>query len=272
MVKYKDMGFFKDMARGVRAYGPASGLLFSRGMWHFMLWPLVVAVVLFAVGGTLTGWLTDNLMGWLEETIRQHGGDWLERWGGLLRAVMWLLTGFVYYLAFSVFGGYVVMMVLSPVFSWLSEEGEKRLTGVEYPFSWRQLAWEIGRGILVALRGMFLQLITTLVLLLFSFIPVVGLAGPVLMFLAGAYFYGFTFMDYAIERKRLRARETERFVWKHAGVAVGVGAVFMVAMMIPGIRWFACCFVSLLSVLAGTVVVNEIGTGTVARPREDVVS
>ena len=59
------MEFVKDVFRGIRAYGPASGLLFSRGMWHFMLWPLVVAVMLFAVGGTLTGWLTDNLMGWL---------------------------------------------------------------------------------------------------------------------------------------------------------------------------------------------------------------
>lgn len=265
------------MARGVRAYGPASRLLFSRGMWHFMLWPLVVALVVFVVLGLLVGWLAEGVSSWLVAVIR-YG---LENTEGILNeafirafvgVLLWIIFFGVYFIISLIFGGYLVMMILSPVFSWLSERGEKLLTGVEYPFSWRQFGRDIWRGLLVALRGMLLQLAVTLVVLVFSIIPVVGLAGPFLLFLVGTYFYGFTFMDYAIERKRLRARETERFVWKHAGVAVGVGAVFMVAMMIPGIRWFACCFVSLLSVLAGTVVVNEIGTGTVARPREDVVS
>lgn len=271
------MGFFKDMARGVRAYGPASRLLFSRGMWHFMLWPFVAAVVVFVVLGLLVGWLAEWSDMWLMRVIAYC----LDNTEGVLKeafvramtgVLVWLLSAVLYFMVALTFGGYLVMMILSPVFSWLSERGEKLLTGMEYPFSWRQFGRDIWRGLLVALRGMFLQFAVTLVVLVFSIIPVVGLAGPFLLFLVGTYFYGFTFMDYAIERKRLRARETERFVWRHAGVAVGVGAVFMVAMMIPGIRWFACCFVSLLSVLAGTVVVNEIGTGTVARPREDVVS
>ena len=253
------MEFVKDVFRGIRAYGPASGLLFSRGMWHFMLWPLVVAVFLFWVGGMAVGWLTEWGIGWLSGALEEWVGDaaWLDRWGGALGVAMWIVSGVVYYLCFAVFGGYVVMILLSPVWSWLSEKGENKLTGAEYPFAWRQLFWEIWRGIVVSLRGMVLQLLTTLVLMLFSLIPVVGLLGPLLMFLAGAYFYGFTFMDYAIERKRLRARDTERFVWRHAGVAVGVGVVFMLVMMVPGIRWFACCFVSLLSVLVGTVVVND---------------
>lgn len=257
------MGFVKDIFKGIRAYGPASGLLFSRGMWHFMLWPLVVAIVLFWVGGLAVGWLTEWGIGSLTAALEDwtDGAAWVERWGGALGAAVWIVSGVVYYLCFVVFGGYVVLMLLSPVFSWLSEKGENKLTGAEYPFRWREFWWEMWRGILVALRGMVLQFITTVVLMLFSLVPVVGVLGPILIFLAGAYFYGFTFMDYAIERKRLRARDTERFVWRHAGVAVGVGVVFMLAMMLPGIRWFACCFVSLLAVLAGTVVVNDAWRG-----------
>ena len=254
------MAFFKDIWQGVKAYGPASGLLFSRGIWHFMLWPIVIAVLLFVAGGALMGWLGDwcwgYVEGWLEGWLgEKESWGWVRELGGVL---MWLITGLIYYLFFMMFGGYVVMMVMSPIYSWLSERGEHKLTGVEYPFSWRQFGWEVWRGIVITLRGMFLQLLTTVVLMFFSFIPVVGVVGPLLIFLTGAYFYGFTFMDYAIERKRLRVRETERFVWHHAGVAVGVGMVFMLVMMVPGIRWVACCFVSLLSVLAGTVVVNDL--------------
>ena len=98
------MEFVKDVFRGIRAYGPASGLLFSRGMWHFMLWPLVVAVFLFWVGGMAVGWLTEWGIGWLSGALEEWVGDaaWLDRWGGALGVAMWIVSGVVYYLCFAV--------------------------------------------------------------------------------------------------------------------------------------------------------------------------
>ena len=60
-----------------------------------------------------------------------------------------------------------------------------------------------------------------------------------------------------MERKRFRVKESVRYMRHNAGMVVAIGTVFTLALMIPFIRVIVCCFVSLLSVIAGTVVVDE---------------
>ena len=131
------------------------------------------------------------------------------------------------------------------------------MSGREYPFNLKQLVWEIGRGIAISLRCMVLQLLMTIVLFFGSFIPLVGLVMPILTFGVVAYFYGFAFMDYAVERKRFRVKESVRYMRRNAGTVTAVGAVFALSLMIPWASIVVCSFVSLLSVVAGTVVVEK---------------
>jgi len=44
---------------------------------------------------------------------------------------------------------------------------------------------------------------------------------------------------------------------KNSGMVMGVGTVFAFSLLIPWVSILACCFVSLFSVVAGTVIVNE---------------
>ena len=164
---------------------------------------------------------------------------------------------------FVAFGGYIVLVVMSPVYSWLSERTEAHLTGREFPFSFRQFAWEIFRGILIALRNMIFQLFISFVLFLCSFIPLVGVIAPFAIFFTSAYFYGFAFIDYAIERKRFNVRQSVRYVNKNIGLVTGIGTVFALALMIPALSLAACCFVSLLSVIAGTIAVERMNDKSV---------
>ena len=155
------------------------------------------------------------------------------------------------------------MVVMSPVYSWLSERVESRLSGVRYSFSFKQLLWEIGRGIWVAVRCMLFQTVLMLFLFFASFLPVIGLVTPVLTFIVSAYFYGFAFIDYAIERKRFNVRQSVRYVNKNIGLVTGIGTVFALALMIPALSLTACCFVSLLSVIAGTIAVERMNDKSV---------
>ena len=134
---------------------------------------------------------------------------------------------------------------------------EAIVSGREYPFNLKQLVWEIGRGIAISLRCMILQLLVMIVLFFGSFIPLAGLVMPVLTFGVGAYFYGFAFMDYAVERKRFRVKESVRYMRHNAGSVTAIGTVFALSLMIPWGSIVVCSFVSLLSVVAGTVVVEE---------------
>ncbi len=253
------MNFFQGFSKGIKAYGEAVKLLFSGRFCYFLLFPVVIIIVLFAAGNYAVSCIGGGLSGAVEQQVMDwvSGISWLSWVSGTVGFIVRLLVRAVYYILFISFGGYVVMVVMSPVYSWLSERTEARLSGREYPFSFGQLMWEIGRGIVISLRCMIFQFILTVLLFFLSFIPLVGLVTPVLTFGVSAYFYGFAFMDYAVERKRFRVRESVRYMRRNSGMVVAIGAVFTLSLMIPFIRVVACSFVSLLSVIAGTVVVNE---------------
>lgn len=245
--------------RGIQAYGEAIKLLFSGKLWYFMLFPVVIIILLFVVGNYLVGHWSEGLSVVVVEKVTEwvEGISWLEWLSGVAGVVIRLLARFLYYLLFLSFGGYVVMVVMSPIYSWLSERTEAIVSGREYSFDLKQLFWEIGRGIVISLRCMILQLLVTLLLFFCSFVPLVGFVTPILTFGVGAYFYGFAFMDYAVERKRFRVKESVQYMRHNAGMVTAVGCVFALSLMIPWASIVVCSFVSLLSVVAGTVVVER---------------
>ena len=160
------MGFARDFSRGIQAYGKAISLLFSSKLWYFMLFPVVIVIVLFVAGNYAVGYLGDGLSGVIEVKMTEwiEGISWLEWVSGVAGFLVKLLTRFLYYILFISFGGYVVMVVMSPVYSWLSERTEEIVSGREYSFNLKQLFWEIGRGIAISLRCMILQLLVMIVL------------------------------------------------------------------------------------------------------------
>ena len=253
------MNFIRDFSRGIRAYGEAARLLFSPRLRGFMLFPVVIIILLVVTGNYAVGYLGDGLSGVIEEKITSwiEGISWLTWLSGTAGVIVKVFVRILYYILFISFGGYVVMVVMSPVYSWLSERTEAIVSGREYSFNLGQLVWEIGRGIVISLRCALFQLLMTLFLFVCSFIPVAGLITPILTFGVSAYFYGFAFMDYAVERKRFRVKESVMYMRRNAGTVTAIGTVFTLSLMIPLASIVVCSFVSLLSVVAGTVAIEK---------------
>lgn len=249
------MGFFT----GFRLYGDAIEILFSRKFWWFLLFPVLVLLLLFIGGNILTNYAGDSIYGLIEGKLAGwvSGISWLQWVTTTTNVLIRIVLKILYFFLFVSFGGYIILIVMSPVYSWLSERTEASLTGKEYPFSLRQTSWEILRGILIALRNMFLQMLLSFIFFLCSFIPVVGIVAPFAIFFTSAYFYGFSFVDYAVERKKFNIKQSVKYVNRHIGVVSAIGTVFALALMIPWFSLIACCFISLLSVIAGTIAVNE---------------
>lgn len=250
------MGFI----RGIQAYGKAWAILFSRQFRYFLWFPVLVLAGVFLGGNWLINELGDGLYGLVDHTLQEWltGISWLQWLGGATKVVIKIVLRLLYFFLFISFGGYFILVLMSPVYSWLSEKAEAYLTGYDYLFSWRRLFGEIFRGILITLRNMFWQLLLYLFFLFFSFIPLIGWISPLALFWISAYFYGFSFVDYAVERKRYNVRQSVRYVNSHIGMVTGIGAVFALALMIPWGSIVVCSFVSLLSVVAGTVAVNKL--------------
>ena len=248
-------GFFL----GIQAYALALRMLFSKKFAWFLLFPMIVMVMLFIVGNVASGYLGVGMSSWFSQQVSFwiEGISWLQWLDDVAGWLVWLLAKLVYFFFFVMFSGYIVLIIMSPVYSWLSERVEMELTGRNYPFSLKQLLRDIIRGILITMRNMVVQAVIAIVLFIISFIPLVGFLTPFLILFVSSYFYGFSFLDYAIERKKLNVRDSVRYVNRNIGETTGVGFIFAIALMIPLLNIFACCFLSLLSVIAGTVVVNN---------------
>tara|TARA_R110000796_G_scaffold34111_5_gene88250 strand:- start:1700 stop:2185 length:486 start_codon:yes stop_codon:yes gene_type:complete len=125
------------------------------------------------------------------------------------------------------------MAFSAPFMSPVSEKIEAHLTGVERhnhrKTSFQEQLW---RGIRINIRNLGKELLFTIPLLLFKFIPIVNIFSTALLFLLQAYYAGFGNMDYTLER-HFKYKESINFVGKHKGIAIGNGIVFMLFLLIP---------------------------------------
>ncbi|MDL2252233.1 EI24 domain-containing protein [Odoribacter sp. OttesenSCG-928-J03] len=249
----------QDFFRGVGAYGKAIRILFTRQFIWFLIFPFLLTNALFWIGEYWVATFGADLSQYLEVRIEEWLKEiaWLQWLGKFVGLIIWLSFRIFYFITFVSLGGYVLLILMSPLYSWLSEYTEAYLTGTKYPFSMERLLREMIRGISLVIRNMFFQLLITFLIFLCSFIPFVGLFSPFLLFGVAAYFYGFSFVDYAIERRKLSVRESIRYINHNKALVVGIGSVFALAILIPWFNLIACGFVSVLSVIAGTIAINE---------------
>lgn len=251
------LSFMMNFFSSLRAYGQAAVILFSRRFIGFLVFPVVISVLLYIGGEFLVSSLGDSVYRLLEEYIisKIEGIPGLGWFHIFTRYVIKIGFHIAYFFFFISFGGYLVLIVMSPIYSWLSERTETFLSGRKYPFRFRRFMWEISRGIMIAVRNAVVQFLISVTCLLWSFVPVLGWLSPFALFISSAYFYGFSFIDYAIERKHLDVKESVRYVNRNFWQVTAIGSVFTLSLMIPGYHLIACCFVSLLSVIAGTIVI-----------------
>ncbi len=253
------MNIIKGFSYGMRAYSKAIQLIFSKGLAWFFVFPLILNIILFWIGTELISNFSEYIKQFIDNYISKvsislFNNEFIKT--GLMLVVNIILK-ITYFFAFAFFGGYIIIASMSPIFSWLSERTEKILTGEKSPFSLKQLIKDVIRGFLIVIRNISLELIIGLLLFILSFIPLVGLITPVIMFMVTSYFYGFSFLDYAIERKRMNVSESVKYMRGNKGVVMGNGFLFALSLLIPFCGVLLSGFIAIISVVAGTITVVE---------------
>ena len=147
--------------------------------------------------------------------------------------LVWLILMLFYFSLFK----YIFLIVGSPLFAFLSEKTEAIMNGGNIPFSFQQLLKDINRGIRLAVRNSFWQTIYVLSILLLSLIPLAGWLTPILALLVECYYYGFSMLDYSMERHGKTPAESIFFISNHKGLAVGNGLVFYLMHIVPIVGW-----------------------------------
>jgi CysZ protein len=129
---------------------------------------------------------------------------------------------------------YIVLILLSPLFAYLSERTEELLSGTKYPFSLSIFLKDVIRGIFIALRNAFIEFgLMALFFILSVFLPPAAVVAAPLLFLIGIYFYGFSMMDYCCERRRMTISQSVRFMRRNRWLVMGNGLMYSLLDSIP---------------------------------------
>jgi len=241
----------------------------TNGLWWFFLFPIALNILFFIAGFYGIGLLTSFVKVWLQEYFTADAEPLfgLEILSGLgyyvqkaLSGVLWIFLKIIFFFVFATFGGYVVIICLSPIFAILSEKTEEILVGKKYPFNPDQMMRDIVRGILIALRNVFIETFYLLLFFMLGFIPIIGQFATLILFFISAYFYGFSFIDYALERQRFSVAKSVQFMRNNKGVAIANGSVFALIMLIPIIGVTLAGFAAIVSVVAATISAQKIIT------------
>jgi CysZ protein len=241
--------FSKDFNLGMRSYVKSFGFIMKHRMGHFYLYPLAF-IVLFSLGAVYSiDYIVDSITPWVNSTFGLEplpGDAGLDQVRAIFReigryvihAVVWISLMLIYYKI----NKYFILIVMSPVMAVIAERTESIVTGRHFPFSWLQLLKDVFRGTLIAVRNAFVELSITIGLLVFNFFltllfpPASVLSTPlisVVIFFVGAYFYGFSTIDYTGERHRLSFRQGLALVRRNRGIALANGTFFSMWLIIP---------------------------------------
>lgn len=164
--------------------------------------------------------------------------------------ILWIILMLFYFSLFK----YIWLILGSPIFAYLSEKTEEILEGREVPFSLSQLLRDVIRGVRIALRNTLWQSVYLIAFVILSFIPLVGWVAPVFALLIECYYYGFSMLDYSLERNHLTTAESIHFIGKRKGLAIANGLMFYLLHLIPVIGWL---FAPSYAVIAATLSIHH---------------
>lgn len=233
-------GFFTAFQNCFTAFN----FLFKKGLWPFLLYPLVLWIITWFLVFTGLFMLADVIGSWLNEHCNFDSipdkGHWLSVLKPLLTGyfsvlIVWVIKILFWFIS-ATLTKYILLIALSPLFALLSERTEQRMVGQAGAFSLGGFLKDIGRGIVISLRNMLMEYLCMMIgfVLMFFFPPLAFFISPLLLFLSW-YYTGFTLIDYSCERRRMGIRESLDFVRRHKGFACGIGCMYWLWMLIPGL-------------------------------------
>ncbi len=215
----------------MRYLGKGWELVRKPGLRRFVLVPLLINIVVFATLGWL---LFGALFNWMESWafFERFGEVWLvEKLQQILQFVVGAILSVVLFYAFTLLAN----IIGAPFNSLLSERVEQHLTG-NSPSSDPTFTYLV-KSIPTTLRSELSKLIYlalwSIPLLIISFIPVINIGAPFLIFAFGAWMFALEYIDYPMGNhghffKQVKIRLRER-----RSTALGFGTIVALFSMIP---------------------------------------
>jgi CysZ protein len=219
------MNFFQLLLLGYKNYWKGSLFLFKHKLYWFFIFPIVLFACIYWLGTyfkVLEAQIDYNLI---------NNSENIQTINELIWTTLQMIFLDALNIFFTQFTLYIVVVLLSPILAILSEKIDQLITGKKYNYNFKMLLNDLKRSAIIALRnliwyyilvGIFLGILSLFNLSAKNFIV---FAIP---FIVGFYYYGFSFLDYINERRRLNIEQSIYFVSQHKGLAISIGSIYSI--------------------------------------------
>lgn len=218
----------KEIVIAVQSWSEAHRFIQTHRLIKWIILPGIIYTFLFIVGMYFFWYSSDNAVSWVSRQLRiepwlqKTRSEWLSFFF-VMMGMMLRLTLVLFY--FSLFK-YLILIIGSPVFAYLSEKTEAIIDGKEHSFNWSELKKDATRGIRLAFRNAAWQSVYLIGLILLSLLPLVGWITPIIALLMECYYFGFSMLDYSFARNNFTPAQGIEFTGRHKGLAIGNGLLF----------------------------------------------
>ena len=214
---------WKDFKIGLNAYLKAIPFVLKNGFWMYFIIPIIIFIFIYYLGF----YFKDM------QQLYKAPDD-----AGFFKSIYYFfISGIFLLLSFTFlnFIRYIIIILISPLLSIVSERTERILTGNKYTYSLSQLIKDVKRALNLIIRNIVWEMsLVVLVLITLKIIniyyPMNDLINSTFRIVAveciAFYYYGFGFIDYIMERLKMNHKQSIYFVRKHRGLAIALGLVF----------------------------------------------
>ncbi len=205
----------------MRAYLKAVKFIIEHKLYWYLIFPAVLMLIIYKLGAMVKN-----------HTMKPDA----ENMNEIVWYLLYILIEISIAMLLMKFAKYLVVVILSPLISHLSMKTEKILTGNTYPFSISQLIHDIKRAMRIVIRNFMWEYFFFLIIFIVS---ILGWDDPksspifYLTFVIGFFYYGFAFMDYINERRRLDIDESIVFIRQNRGLAIAIGSIYSLLILVP---------------------------------------
>ena len=189
--------------------------------WIYLLPSIIISLVFFFIAGIIS-----SIFSFV------NYADSVPFLGETLETGVTATKGFFSYLG-DIFYQFLILTVLSPVYCLLSEKVDNDFTGAKFDGGIVRIMTDLIRAIFVVIIALFFNLIFMLLWFVFAWVTGFHLLDEIMYFLIGAFFIGFSFYDYSLERYEVGTFGSWGFGFNKIPYMFITGGLFCLAYKVP---------------------------------------
>jgi CysZ protein len=243
----------KEIVITIQSWGQAHRFIIQHKLWKWVVIPGLIYTALFIAAMYFFSQSATDVVEYITHILRLS--DWTQQFHNRFIGFLFTFAGIIFWLTlllfyFSFFK-YIILIIGSPIFAFLSRKTEAIIEQNEHIRNWKGIRKEAARGTWIAIRNCGWQTVYLVALMILALIPVVGWVIPLVVLFLECYYFGFSMLDYGLARNNNSASQSTHFIGRHKGLAIGNGILFYLMHVL-------IIFAPAYAIIAATLTVNQV--------------